>query len=171
MTGEIAEYAAAELLGLELAPPRTAGYDAIRHTPQGPVRVQIKRRAYAEDAELGQRLGTIKQDAACDTVMLVLLDNQTLEPREILEAPYSAVSERLTLFGSKARARGVLGVSEFCLLCLFTLSGLAKEIAWHVFNSQASAHKLERRSSARLQCSEGEQSVQEGTRPPACLVV
>ena len=31
VTGEIAEYVAAELLGLELAPPRTPGYDAIRH--------------------------------------------------------------------------------------------------------------------------------------------
>lgn len=118
VTGEIAEYVAAELLGLELAPPRTAGYDAIRHTPQGQVRVQIKGRAYAEDAKLGQRLGAIKQDAACDTVMLVLLDNQTLEPREIWEAPYSAISERLTLPGSKARARGALGVSEFKRLAI-----------------------------------------------------
>lgn len=113
VTGEVAEYVAAELLGLELAPPRTAGYDAIRQTPQGPVRIQIKGRAYGEDAKPGQRLGTIKQGAACDTVLLVLLDNRTLEPREMWEAPYVAVAERLALPGSKARARGALGVSEF----------------------------------------------------------
>ncbi len=113
VTGEVAEYIAAELLGLELAPPRTAGYDAIRQTPDGPVRIQIKGRAFGEDAKPGQRLGTIKQGAACDTVLLVLLDNRTLEPREMWEAPYVAVAERLALPGSKARARGALGVAEF----------------------------------------------------------
>ena len=118
VTGEVAEYIAAEMLGLELAPPRTAGYDAIRHTAEGPVRIQIKGRAYGEDAKPGQRLGTIKQGAACDTVLLVLLDNRTLEPREMWEAPYDAVAERLALPGSKARARGALGISEFKRLAL-----------------------------------------------------
>lgn len=32
VTGEVAEYVAAEILGLELVPPRTGGYDAIRRT-------------------------------------------------------------------------------------------------------------------------------------------
>ena len=45
--------------------------------------------------------------------MLVLLDNQTLDLREIWEAPYSIVAERLLLPGSKARERGALGVLEF----------------------------------------------------------
>ena len=49
---------AAELLGLELAPPRTPGYDAIRQTDSGPQRIQIKGFAYGEDAKPGQRLGT-----------------------------------------------------------------------------------------------------------------
>ena len=113
VTGEIAEYVAAELLGLELAPPRTAGYDALRQTGNGPERIQIKGRAYGDDAKPGQRLGTIKQDAACDTVLLVLLDNRTLEPRELWEAPYGIVAARLAMPGSKARARGALGVEEF----------------------------------------------------------
>ncbi len=113
VTGEIAEYVAAELLGLELAPPRTAGYDAIRRTPEGPVRVQIKGRAYGEKASRSQRLGTIKRGADCDTVLLVLLDNLTLEPREMWEAPYAAVEGRLATPGSKARERGALGVPEF----------------------------------------------------------
>lgn len=68
---------------------------------------------YGDNAKLGQRMGTIKQGAACDTVLLVLLDNRTLEPREMWEAPYLAVAERLAIPGSKARARGALGVSEF----------------------------------------------------------
>lgn len=116
VTGEVAEYVAAELLGLDLAPPRTKGYDALRTTLAGPVRVQIKGRAYGEAAKRNQRLGTIKRGADCDVVLLVLLDNLTLEPREIWEAPYAAVEERLDVAGSKARARGSLGVPEFTRL-------------------------------------------------------
>ena len=114
VTGEVAEYVAAEILGLKLAPPRTAGYDAIRHTGQGPQRIQIKGRAYGEDAKPGQRLGSIKRGAPCDTVLLVLLDSRTLDPREMWEAPYEAVEARLAVPGSKAREeRGALGVREF----------------------------------------------------------
>ena len=113
VTGEIGEYVAAEYLGLELAPPRTAGYDAIRRTKNGIQRIQIKSRAFGADAKPGQRLGSIKQNADCDIVLLVLLDNLSLEPREMWEASYQAVVDRLNISGSKARARGALGVSEF----------------------------------------------------------
>ena len=113
VTGEIAEYVAAEALGLELAPPRTQGYDAIRKTPEGDQRIQVKGRAYGSDAKPGQRLGTIKRGSPCDAVLLVLLDNATLEPREMWEAPMAAVEERLAVPGSKARDRGALGVREF----------------------------------------------------------
>ncbi len=112
VTGEVAEYVAAETLGLELAPARTAGYDAVRNGPGGIERIQIKGRAYGAETA-GQRLGRIKRDAVCDTVMLVLLDNATLALREIWEAPYPAVVERLDRPGSKARERGALGVAEF----------------------------------------------------------
>ncbi len=40
VTGEVAEYVAAETLGLVLADARTPGYDAIRRTPNGPERIQ-----------------------------------------------------------------------------------------------------------------------------------
>lgn len=113
VTGEVAEYVAAELLGLELAPARTKGYDAIRRTADGICRVQIKGRAFGEKANRSQRLGTIKKGADCDTVLLVLLDNRTLEPREMWEAPYGKVEERLNVPGSKSRDRGALGVAEF----------------------------------------------------------
>ncbi len=113
VTGEVAEYIAAETLGLMLADARTPGYDAIRQTPHGSERIQIKGRAYGEDAKPGQRISRIRTDAACDAVLLVLLDNKTLEPREMWEAPFTAVAERLAIPGSKTRARGALGVSEF----------------------------------------------------------
>jgi len=46
-------------------------------------------------------------------VLLVLLDNRTLELREIWEAPMAAVDARLRVPGSKSRDRGALGVREF----------------------------------------------------------
>jgi Family of unknown function (DUF6998) len=108
VTGEIAEYVAAENLGLKLAPPRTSGYDALR----GRKRIQIKGRAYGMDASRGQRMGRIRTDAHCDAVLLVILDNTTLEPREMWEAPFCSALNRLKRPG-KQRKRGVLSVAEF----------------------------------------------------------
>lgn len=117
VTGEVAEYVAAETLGLELAPARTEGYDAIRRTKDGREEcVQVKARAYGPDAKPG-RLGIIKAGSHCHTVLVVLLDNRTLDPFEMWEAPMAAVDERLAVPGSKARARGALGVSEFKRHC------------------------------------------------------
>ena len=118
VTAEVAEYVAAEKLGLELAPARTPVYDAIRRTRKGKQHIQIKGRAYGEDAKPGQRLGTIKRGASCDSVLMVILDNRTLEPREMWEAPMGAVEKRLAVPGSKARARGALGVNEFKKHCV-----------------------------------------------------
>jgi hypothetical protein len=109
VTGEVAEYVAAEKLGLKLADARTTGYDALRGTE----RIQIKGRAYGTKAGSGQRMSCIKKNAPCDTVLLVLLDNETLEPREMWEATFSSVVGGLARAGSKARERGALGVAEF----------------------------------------------------------
>ncbi|WP_234842667.1 hypothetical protein [Sinorhizobium meliloti] len=109
VTGEVAETIAVDVLGLELAPPRTAAYDAIRRTLDGSEkRIQIKGRAFGADANPGQRLGRIKQPAACYTVLLVLLDNAALDLREMWTAPYAAVAERLAKPGFKVRERGSL---------------------------------------------------------------
>jgi hypothetical protein len=114
VTGEVAEFVAAERLGLELSDARTAGHDAVRNTPEGPVYIQIKGRAYGTDAKPGQRIGRIKADAHCDIVLLVLLDNATLDPREMWEAQAPAVLARLAEPGSKARnERGALSVRDF----------------------------------------------------------
>ena len=113
VTGELAQYVAAETLGLVLADARIPGYDATRQAPDGPQRIQIKGRAYGDDAKPGQRISRIKTDVACDAVLLVLLDNKTLDAREMWEAPFTAVAARLAVPGSKSRDRGALGVSEF----------------------------------------------------------
>ena len=115
VTGEVAEAAAADLLGLKLADARTEGYDAIRITPTGEQqRIQIKGRALGEKPKLGQRLGRIKTGAPCDRILLVLLDAATLDPTEMWEADYADVIERLAEPGSKARnERGALSLRDF----------------------------------------------------------
>lgn len=80
-------------------PARTVGYDAL----SGEERIQIKGRAYGEDASKSQCISKIKQGAPCNVVLLVLIDNATLEAREMLEVPYADVCECLAKPGSKAR--------------------------------------------------------------------
>jgi len=112
VTGEVAEYHAARLLGLDLAEARTQGYDATREADGKTERVQIKGRVILPESKPGQRLGTIKPDAPCDTVVLVLMD-EALEATEIFEADMADVRARLAVPGSRARARGSLGLGEF----------------------------------------------------------
>ena len=103
VTGELAEAAAAEALGLELVEARQAGYDAIRRTSEGLQRVQIKGRACAEKDNPGARLGIMSRSDDCDVVMMVLLDKTTLLLREIWEAPYAEIDAALTKPGSRMR--------------------------------------------------------------------
>ena len=113
ITGEVAEFTAASLLGLELAEARQSGYDAIQNKNGKIIKVQIKGRCLPENHNPGQRVGSIKLDKEWDTVVLVLLDNE-FEPYEIYEAERGAVTKALSAPGSKARnERGALGVAKF----------------------------------------------------------
>ncbi len=110
VTGEIGEIEAARLLGCQLAPVRSPGFDAI--DPAGR-KLQIKTRCYGTDAKPGQRLGSIKLDTEWDAVLLVLLDAD-LRPTAIWEADREPIREALTAPGSKARnERGALAVAQF----------------------------------------------------------
>lgn len=112
-TGEIAEYEAVRLLGLDLAPVRQSGFDAIRHTPSGPRRLQIKGRCLRGPRPAG-RLGRIDcSNDEWDAVLLVLLD-EDLEAIAIYEAQREAVVAALQKPGSKSRNdRGAMAVSQF----------------------------------------------------------
>jgi hypothetical protein len=84
ITGEVAEYEAARLLGVELTPARTAGSDA------------------TEDIE-----------KEWDATLLVLL-NGNFDATAIYEADRPAIIAALTARGSKARnERWALGVAKF----------------------------------------------------------
>jgi hypothetical protein len=113
VTGEVAEFEAACILGVELTPARQAGYDAIETRDGVTRRLQIKGRCLLPGCKPGQRLGSIKMTHEWDAVLLVLLDEH-FEATAIYEAERPALVEALTKPGSKARnERGALAVSKF----------------------------------------------------------
>jgi hypothetical protein len=113
VTGEVAEYEAARLLGVNLQPARQSGYDATE-TVDGQVRrLQIKGRCVLDGSKPGQRMGSIDIAKEFDAVLLVLLD-ENFDATAIYEAEREAVISALTAPGSKSRnERGALGVSKF----------------------------------------------------------
>lgn len=113
ITGEVAEYEAARILGLELTAARQSGYDAIEQYNGSTRRLQIKGRCLLPNCKPGQRLGSIDITKEWDSVLLVLLD-QNFDATEIHEAEREAVLAALAAPGSKARnERGALAVTKF----------------------------------------------------------
>ena len=113
ITGEVAEYEAARILGLKLTPARQAGYDAIEERQGSEHRLQIKGRCVLPNWKPGQRLGSIDIEQEFDSVLLVLLD-ENFDATAIYEADLQNVLAALSTPGSKARRkRGALGVAKF----------------------------------------------------------
>jgi hypothetical protein len=110
ITGEVAEYEAARLLGLRLAVILQSGYDA---TQDDGTKLQIKARCILNDSKPSQQVGGIKLDKEWDAVLLVILD-EDFEPVTIHEAQRPAITAALRAPGSRARnERGALAVSKF----------------------------------------------------------
>ena len=113
ITGEVAEYEAARILGVELTAARHAGYDAIERKNKSVRHLQIKGRCLLPNCKPGQQLGSIDVTKDWDAVLLVLLD-ENFDAKEMYEAERAAVVAALAAPGSKARnERGQLGVSKF----------------------------------------------------------
>jgi hypothetical protein len=113
ITGEVAEYEAARILGVKLTPARQAGYDAIEVRDGVERQLQIKGRCLLDNCKPGQQLGGIRIDKQWDVVLMVLLD-QNFEAIEIYEAERNEVVAAILAPGSKARnERGSLAVSKF----------------------------------------------------------
>ena len=109
ITGEIAEFEAARILGLKLTDARHEGFDGWR----GNERIEIKGRVIGPDSKPGQRLGRIRLDKEWDSVVLVLM-NEEFRPLQIFEAEREVIESALKAPGSKARnERGQLSASKF----------------------------------------------------------
>ena len=113
ITGEVAEFSAAQILGLELSEARQSGYDAVRLENGKEIKIQIKGRCIPDNAKLSQRLGSINLEKEWDIVLLVLMD-ENFEVLSIYEAERPDIEKALLTPGSKARnERGALAVSKF----------------------------------------------------------
>ena len=111
ITGEVAEYEAARLLGLQLTAARTCGYDALEIRHGVTWRLQIKGRCI--HGRGNGRVGSIDITKEFDAVILVVM-NQNFQAVEIHEAGRGEVIEALVSPGSKARnERGSLSISKF----------------------------------------------------------
>lgn len=113
ITGEVAEFEAARILGVTLTLARQAGYDAIENRDCHTLRVQIKGRCLLDTSKRSQRVGSIDIKQEFDAVLLVILDSN-FDAVAIYEATRDAVIDALTKPGSKARnERGSLSISKF----------------------------------------------------------
>lgn len=112
-TGEIAEYEAAEKLGLTLTAARNSGYDATKRFGGRTVRIQIKGRRPPRDDLRRGRVPGIDLRGKFDCVMLVLL-SPTYEAEQIWQASRIAVRRRLESPGSRARNQdGAMSIRQF----------------------------------------------------------
>jgi hypothetical protein len=113
VTGEVAEYEAADKLGLILEAARSPAFDAFREEAGKKERFQIKGRAVAKDDPYRGRVPKIK-DGDYDAVLLVLLNKKTLDALEIWRADRLSVMARLDAPGGRARnERRSMGISQF----------------------------------------------------------
>lgn len=113
ITGEIAEYEAATLLGLTLCSARQSGYDATELLDGKEHRVQIKGRYMPDRKKVSARIGAIDISKPFDSVLLVLLD-ENYDAFAMYEASRNAVVAALLAPGSKSRnERNQLGIAKF----------------------------------------------------------
>jgi hypothetical protein len=113
ITGEVAEYEAARVLGVKLTPARNTGFDATERKNGSIRRLQIKSRCLLANCKPGQRLGSIDIEKEFDAVLMVLLD-ENFDATAIYEAGRDAVIKAIKEPGSKSRnERWALGVNKF----------------------------------------------------------
>jgi hypothetical protein len=113
VTGEVAEYEAADKLGLTLEAARSPAVDAFREESGKKVRFQIKGRAVTKGDPYRGRVPKIT-DGNFEAVLLVLLDKTTLDALEIWRADRISVIARLDEPGGRARnERRSMGISQF----------------------------------------------------------
>jgi len=113
VTGEVAEFSAAKILGLELSDARQPGYDATKVENGKEIKYQIKSRCLKSGKPGVGRLGAIRFKHEWDFALLVLLD-EDLEVTRIFEVERSKVKQALEAPGSNARnERGQLSIRQF----------------------------------------------------------
>ena len=115
VSGEIARYDVAQLLGLELLDSTQHGGDAIGSGEFEGLRVQVKGRVLGDAAQpSGQRIGQINIDGDWDVVALSIMD-EAYAPREIYLVSREAL-ETAMRSGGKRNRRGAITVAKFMII-------------------------------------------------------
>ena len=114
VSGEIARYDAARILGLTLCEQRAGGIDAIGNGDREGQRIQVKSRVMTREKKSGARIGQLNPNGDWDTVLLVIMD-QDYEPCEIYEASREEVQEAISDSSSRSN-RGALSVAKFKII-------------------------------------------------------
>ncbi|QSW34543.1 hypothetical protein KQ929_04615 [Leclercia pneumoniae] len=126
ITGEIAEFEAATILGMSLCTARQTGYDAIEILNGEEHRVQIKGRYMPDPKKVSARVGAIDISKPFDSVLLVLLD-ENYDAFAMYEAPRDKIVAALEAPGSRARnERNQLGIAKFKSISSLRWSKVAK---------------------------------------------
>ena len=113
ISGEIAEFDAADKLNLELCREKPGGYDAIGKGSREGKRVQIKGRAIFDEQKSGQRIGQLKIEQDWDSVVLVIMD-ENYEALEMFEADREVIEDALAENqSSKRNKRGAMSLAKF----------------------------------------------------------
>ena len=131
VSGEIARYDAARLLGLTLCEPRSGGVDAVGCGEREGQRIQVKARMLSREGRPGARIGQLNPEGEWDRVVLVILDEE-YEPCEIYEADRQEITDALAAAENTSRKRrGALSVAKFKIISQLVWTrenGLEEEI-------------------------------------------
>jgi len=116
ISGEIAEFDAADKLNLEICQERNSGYDAIGKGERDGKRVQIKGRAVFDEKKSGQRIGQLKIEQEWDLVVLVIMD-ENYDAVEIFEIDRETIIDALNENKSSNRnKRGAMSLAKFKII-------------------------------------------------------
>jgi hypothetical protein len=139
VTGEIANYDAAHLLGLELIQPPPGGYDAVGlQGPRAGVRYQIKGRAIFDESKSGHRIGQLKSDQPWDALLLVLLDD-SYHPTAIYEADRHSVLAAAAEAEGRRGKRGAMSIARFRNIAQLVWSSESGEVHGEIWTHEGNS--------------------------------
>lgn len=112
ITGEMAEFHAAKLLGLELCDARCPGFDAVERRGSLERRIQVKGRCLQPGRDASPRMGQVDYRHEWDSLVLVLMDER-FSPQEIWELDRSATERAFPPDEGQHRTRRGPSIREF----------------------------------------------------------
>lgn len=116
VTGEIARFDAAKVLGLKLINNPSSSIDALGTGDRSDKRILIKGRTIFDNSRSTPRIGQLNTDQDWDSVVLVLFD-ENYEPEEIYEAQRDDIASAMeNKRDSNRKKRGAMSIAQFKII-------------------------------------------------------